>query len=87
MIVQVKWLEASETYHDLAVFLLWWAIVNMLAYLNCTLNFVLYFLSGSRFRQEVKDFFRRKCCAVGSYIPHLRTTNQTRKIHTISTGL
>ena len=34
-------------------------MVNILAGLNATLNFILYFLSGSKFRAEVKSFF---CC-------------------------
>ena len=36
---------------------LWWAIVNMLMYTNNSLNFLLYCLSGTRFRQEVKRLF------------------------------
>ena len=34
-------------------------MVNILAGLNATLNFILYFLSGSKFRAEVKAYF---CC-------------------------
>ena len=34
-------------------------MVNLLAGLNATFNFVLYFLSGSKFREEVKALF---CC-------------------------
>ncbi|XP_052778100.1 probable G-protein coupled receptor 139 [Mya arenaria] len=52
------WIKNIETYEDLAVMRLWWAVVNCFMYLNNTLNFVLYFLSGSRFRDEVKALFR-----------------------------
>ena len=39
-----------------AVYALRWALVNMFMYLNHVLNFVLYFLSGSKFRRQTKDF-------------------------------
>ncbi|VDH91665.1 Hypothetical predicted protein [Mytilus galloprovincialis] len=42
-----------------AVLDMMWAIVNILMYLNNTINFLLYILSGSRFRREFKDMFRR----------------------------
>ncbi|XP_053395768.1 neuromedin-U receptor 2-like [Mercenaria mercenaria] len=57
LIGEPHWLKTLETYHDLAVLRLWWAIVNTFMYLNNTINFILYFLSGSRFRQEVKSLF------------------------------
>ena len=37
----------------------WWAIVNMLMYTNNALNFLLYCLSGTRFRREVKRAFHQ----------------------------
>jgi hypothetical protein len=39
-----------------ALFSLKWVLVNILSYMNNVLNFVLYFLSGSRFRRQTKDF-------------------------------
>ena len=36
----------------------WWTIVNLLMYLNHSVNFCLYFLSGSRFRKKVVELFR-----------------------------
>lgn len=36
-----------------------WTIVNLLMYLNHTINFILYFLSGARFRRSVHNFFAR----------------------------
>ncbi|XP_053374054.1 somatostatin receptor type 1-like [Mercenaria mercenaria] len=48
----------QSQYH--AVHELWWAIVNMLMFFNNTVNFILYFLSGSRFRDEVKNLLCRK---------------------------
>ncbi|XP_060586420.1 neuromedin-U receptor 2-like [Ruditapes philippinarum] len=55
LIGEPNWLKKLETYHDLAVLRLWWSVVNTFMYLNNTINFILYFLSGSRFRQEVKS--------------------------------
>lgn len=57
LIGEPHWLKTIETHHEEAVLTLWWAIVNSFMYLNNTLNFVLYFLSGSRFRREVKALF------------------------------
>ncbi|XP_053379853.1 FMRFamide receptor-like [Mercenaria mercenaria] len=37
-----------------------WAVVNLLMYLNHTINFILYFLSGSRFREKVYELFKKK---------------------------
>lgn len=51
------WNETSKTEHEEAIYDLWWAIVNMFMYLNNAVNFVLYFLSGSRFRAEVRSLF------------------------------
>ncbi|XP_045160735.2 cysteinyl leukotriene receptor 1-like [Mercenaria mercenaria] len=51
--------ESAETNYDKAVLDLTWAIVNMLVYLNNTLNFFLYFLSGSMFRKQVKELLCR----------------------------
>ena len=36
---------------------LWWAVVNMFMYTNNAVNFVLYSLSGSQFREEAKRIF------------------------------
>ncbi len=36
---------------------LWWAILNMLMYLNNSSNFFLYCLSGSRFRRQLRHMF------------------------------
>lgn len=57
LIGQPHWLEQLETWEEYAYMQLWWAVVNSLMYVNHTINFVLYFLSGSRFRQEVKALF------------------------------
>jgi hypothetical protein len=37
-----------------------WACVNILMYTNHSINFVLYCLTGSKFRQEVSSFFSSK---------------------------
>lgn len=46
--------------HDYAVYKLREAIVGLLAYFNCSINFILYFVSGSKFRDEVKHFCSRQ---------------------------
>lgn len=46
--------------HDYAVYMLRAAIVGLLAYLNSSINFILYFVSGSKFRDEVKHFCSRQ---------------------------
>lgn len=35
----------------------WWALVNFLYYINNSSNFILYCLTGSRFRESVKNLF------------------------------
>lgn len=69
-------LEAIENDHDQAVVDLWWAVVNMFCYLNNAINFVLYFLSGSRFRAEVKALLtggRSKSIFGGATTTRIRT--------------
>ena len=61
------WMK-SGTSHDYATLDLWWAIVNMLQYTNNSINFLLYCLSGTRFRREVKRIFCQKP-RQGSTIP------------------
>lgn len=39
----------------------WWALVNMLMYINNTVNFLLYCLTGSRFRAAVRNLFAFEC--------------------------
>lgn len=58
LIGQSVWEHSVETSQEYAAIRLWWTLVNILAYLNTSLNFVLYFLSGPKFRQYVKEFFR-----------------------------
>ena len=50
------WLT-DGTHQTYASLDLWWAIVNMLMYTNNSLNFLLYCLSGTRFRQAVIRLF------------------------------
>ena len=47
----------TEEPQSLASLKLWWAIVNMLMYTNNCVNFLLYCLSGSRFRKEARQLF------------------------------
>lgn len=63
----------------------WWAVVNLLMYLNNSVNFILYCVSGSRFRQSVKELF-----SIGGnkVVPSFATSNAMAPIGTnISTGM
>ncbi len=57
LIMQVAWIPLSVSAHTKAKANMWWAIVNMLSYTNNAINFLLYCLSGTRFRKEVKLMF------------------------------
>ena len=57
LIGQTYWIEDITTWEQYAYMMLWWAIVNALMYMNHAINFIMYFLSGTRFRQEVKALF------------------------------
>lgn len=55
----------------------WWAIVNMLMYINNSSNFVLYCVTGSRFRDTVKNLFLfRKIHS--SFVPSANGTVHTQ---------
>lgn len=56
LFVYSEWIARSDMHggHETAVHDLWLSIVTMLMYLNNAVNFILYFLSGERFRQEAK---------------------------------
>ena len=54
------WLEHIDTFNDLhaeAELDLAWAVVNLIWYLNFAVNFLVYVLSGPRFRKEVLQMF------------------------------
>ncbi|KAL4220591.1 hypothetical protein ACF0H5_020988 [Mactra antiquata] len=48
-----------KTTEELAWYNFWWAIVNMLQYINNAIHFFLYCLSGPKFRNELKLMCRR----------------------------
>lgn len=52
------WLERASL-REQAVLELMWSIVNQLMYVNNAVNFILYCITGSRFRQEAKTLL---CC-------------------------
>ena len=47
-------------YQTMAEMSVAWAVVNLFQYTNNSINFLLYCLSGSRFREELRAMFRRK---------------------------
>ncbi|WAR14786.1 FMAR-like protein, partial [Mya arenaria] len=52
------WVDSAQGFTSVQA--IGWAIVNLLMYLNHAINFILYFLSGTKFRQKVMDMFYRK---------------------------
>lgn len=54
------WSEKASS-HKMAALNLIWSLVNILMYTNNAINFLLYCLSGSKFRNELKQIFQ-KCC-------------------------
>ena len=74
------WMDSIETEYDNALNNLWWASVNILMYLNNAVNFVLYFLSGSRFRAEVRTLI---CGGSGRSV---YGRGQTTRVDTIATN-
>ncbi|XP_046366782.2 C-C chemokine receptor type 1-like [Haliotis rufescens] len=59
LIGEPYWLD-DLTPRQEAVLSLVWAIANMLQYTNNSINFLLYCISGSRFRNTLKDLFQRR---------------------------
>ncbi|XP_076449342.1 uncharacterized protein LOC143285800 isoform X2 [Babylonia areolata] len=57
-----------------------WALLNILMYTNNAINFLLYSLSGSRFRQEMRTMWRsccRHCCrSLAAPVPNRRRWHQ-----------
>ena len=69
------------TGRDYAVLDMMWAVVNIMMYLNNTINFLLYILSGSRFRREFIDMFRRK----KNENPTVMRNESVTKVHCVTT--
>ncbi|XP_052796430.1 FMRFamide receptor-like [Mya arenaria] len=59
------WISGASP-HRVAQLDFWWAVVNMFMYTNNSLNFLLYCLSGTKFRREVVKMFRSKPNAVNA---------------------
>ena len=53
------WMKSSDP-RSVARQNFWWAICNQLAYTNNAINFLLYCLSGARFRRELRTAFCRR---------------------------
>ena len=75
LIGQTYWIKDIKTWEQYAHMMLWWAIVNTLMYINHSINFIMYFLSGTRFRQEVKALF---CGGKAGALFGLTMANTTR---------
>ncbi|XP_053397965.1 probable G-protein coupled receptor B0563.6 [Mercenaria mercenaria] len=68
-----RYLNLGDTHED-AVVLLLWSVVNVLYFTNNAVNFLLYFLSGSRFRKEVRNL-----CCVKSWCHSAATDSTAQK--------
>ncbi|XP_060578241.1 G-protein coupled receptor dmsr-1-like [Ruditapes philippinarum] len=51
---------SDKTPEEIAWHNFWWAVVNMLQYINNSIHFFLYCVTGPRFRNELKSMFLRK---------------------------
>ena len=60
-----------------------WAVVNLLAYSNNALNFMLYCVSGPRFRRELFGLFRRGLNRVGVMEDQSVTVDNQKTVATI----
>lgn len=61
LIGYVHWIRMATEFDKTRLELVW-TVVNLLMYANNTFNFLLYCMSGSRFRTEVKTMFRKVFC-------------------------
>ena len=52
--------ERDTSVDDVAWYTFWWALVNILQYMNNAIHFFLYCLTGPKFRNEFYQLFRRK---------------------------
>ena len=69
---------STQDQRTIAYLELWWSVVNMLMYTNNALNFLLYSLSGSRFRKELKRLVcRMHNAADTAFIPLKPMTHAT----------
>lgn len=60
----------EKTQEEIAWHNFWWAIVNLLQYVNNAIHFFLYCMTGPRFRNELKSIFKRThTVAVGRESP------------------
>ena len=57
------WKETiTASLENYAKFKVFWAVANLLMYMNNAINFVLYVLIGPRFRKEFCNIFMCHCC-------------------------
>ncbi|KAH3836759.1 FMRFamide receptor-like [Dreissena polymorpha] len=75
---QAYWPKDLDDY-KMAKLDFWWAVVNMLMYTNNSLNFLLYCLSGTKFRREVIRLLTwKKCFRLNHINPAQRNYTSTR---------
>ena len=53
-IIQNGWSQSLTTNKEIALFKLTFAVVNLIQYVNNSINFILYCITGSRFRKELQ---------------------------------
>lgn len=63
IIGQYTWWPSGNllTEKELAMNGLWWVIVNIMVYLNYSVNFILYLACGPMFRDDMKEMFSFMC--------------------------
>lgn len=73
LIIQRNWLDTDDASVN-ATADMWWAVVNMLSYTNNAINFLLYCMSGSKFRQQLLKVF---CLPSNRVVPMVNHTANT----------
>ncbi|GFO25917.1 growth hormone secretagogue receptor type 1-like [Plakobranchus ocellatus] len=59
-IIRDDWVKRITNHKELALFRLTFTIVNLIQYMNNSINFILYCITGSRFRKELQAMIFRK---------------------------
>ena len=77
------WKEEKKRNHNFKIF---WVVAQQLMYLNNAINFLLYFISGPQFRQELKRSFVACRLKTTQIQPYDYGQGTTTRIRTITTG-
>ena len=57
-LITVSYISPNESPETVHKYWLWWAIASLLMYANNSINFILYCVSGTNFRNELKEMLK-----------------------------